>query len=704
MQAQIRHADAVEERFSESRRALEDSFRSRHSELEQDIKAVAKDISECHDSLERHHQSQQQKQQKVSDELCANRRAGEILSGRLEDLEAKLCEVAQAKIDEIEQATSVLAADAPVASGWLTTPTAVAGEPASAAHLCILERRVSDLAARLDEVLQDSSELHSRLALQEQQLSAASRKVESREEAWHELKERVERGDWDGRIVQLRRSLQEEARQAAFNAEQVTRLTRRLEGVEQVQEQLEARLVPARARAGDEDRTASAEELPLQVQELRDALAALRAKSDLAECAQEQLRARVDAAPRGDGRGDLAEQLREAVASIADQEQRLSVMEPRVQALQASLHGLGPLRLPAPAEDLEQLAREVQRLAGAVQCLPEEQAAGQWASGLAEAEARALALCKELEVRVDGVAAELGQVVRSQSARSAELRSDLEGLQAELGRLKAQGVGSADLQGSVASLQAELDDLRSQGASSAALRSDVVRLSEDFVQMVTTGETASLSVRGAIDRLQAELDKLGAASSALQGDVDMLQADIGLLKTGLPMSSAELRRDVETLQSALQELKTEVAAAAGLETERQQRLACERDALALEEGVVECVAERQGALPPSSPLSVQSPALEGEAECLAERQGARSPESPLSVQCEASELRALSCLVAAAAPSWGRRQPCSGRRRAQEPACRRIPAHCPAGCCRDREAVSGSRVASGRLEGQAPLT
>merc|ERR1719174_1412986 len=92
-----------------------------------------------------------------------------------------------------------------------------------------VETRVSDSFAKIDTIIEESRDAHTRLEAQEERLKSLHTRVESREEHYRWLNDRVERTDWEGRFKEIQEKMQHMEQGRIKQAEDIELIAKKLE-------------------------------------------------------------------------------------------------------------------------------------------------------------------------------------------------------------------------------------------------------------------------------------------------------------------------------------------------------------------------------------------------------------------------------------------------------------------------------------------
>merc|ERR1719230_2532821 len=91
-------------------------------------------------------------------------------------------------------------------------------------------------------------EIHERLAEQEERLNTLRTKLETKEDAWRLLVDRVERADWEGRFKELQSRFDELGKHKAAHAEKLDLFTTQIQSHDEAQEALQEKVLRLQER------------------------------------------------------------------------------------------------------------------------------------------------------------------------------------------------------------------------------------------------------------------------------------------------------------------------------------------------------------------------------------------------------------------------------------------------------------------------
>jgi hypothetical protein len=214
---------------------MEEDFRQKNADLEQQVQKVQSSTRVMYTSLEDMQKKQNTRLQRIEldagDRLAAHEETREALMtlhGRLEVLEDRT---------SMEEDQLPVSTDDPPRSSSETLEQV----ENNSALLSLIERRMGDVNEKLARVVQDSIDLHQNSKQHEVQLSSLRTHLDAREEQVRKLAERLENSDFDGKIEQFRRTLEDDRADGVNVFEKIELLGRRLDNQEQSHEVLRSR-------------------------------------------------------------------------------------------------------------------------------------------------------------------------------------------------------------------------------------------------------------------------------------------------------------------------------------------------------------------------------------------------------------------------------------------------------------------------------
>lgn len=198
MQAQIRRLDAIDNRLLDWRHQLEEEFRSKFLEIEQGQQQLSSSVrvatSSSEDGLKRCNRRLVRLEGLVDERLAS----AEDVNQSLLNLHARLTEV-----EDFRNQDSAIFRPEDLA---VAVPSVDQAPPDDSA-IVALESRMSDASQKLDRWQHESHDVHARLEAQEERLKSLRTLVETKEEHYRWLSDRVERTDWEGRFKELKSQL-----------------------------------------------------------------------------------------------------------------------------------------------------------------------------------------------------------------------------------------------------------------------------------------------------------------------------------------------------------------------------------------------------------------------------------------------------------------------------------------------------------------
>jgi len=225
MQSQIRRVDLVDERLWEFRRQIDEDFRGKFSELNDQMQKAQSSSRVMFTSLEESQKKLNLQMHRIDldsgDRLAVHEETREGLLnilGRLEALEERSSAQdapPQPRIDDRPQRSE--------------TREEVEN---NSALLTLFDRRMGDMMEKVERVVQDSIDLHQSSKQHEVQLSSLRTHLETREEQMRKLTERVETSDTESRLDQFRRNLDDDRAEKVVSLEKIELMRRRIDDQE----------------------------------------------------------------------------------------------------------------------------------------------------------------------------------------------------------------------------------------------------------------------------------------------------------------------------------------------------------------------------------------------------------------------------------------------------------------------------------------
>lgn len=235
MQSQIRRVDMMDERLWEWRHQMEEEFQRKYVEFDNHVQKVSSSSRMLHSSLEDAHKKHVKHLHRLESEFNDRIGVHEDTREGLYHLHSRLEAVEQRRDLSEDFAQRDLLPGRPE---YLNLGQEVEHH---AGILAMLENHVSDMSDKLEQLCQDSIDLHTTSNAQQVELKTVRTLIDTREEHHRLLSERVERSDWENKFEQVRQTLQDDQRRKVETFEKMDVLTHRLEMQEQAYEELRSR-------------------------------------------------------------------------------------------------------------------------------------------------------------------------------------------------------------------------------------------------------------------------------------------------------------------------------------------------------------------------------------------------------------------------------------------------------------------------------
>mmetsp|Transcript_144245 Transcript_144245/g.250239 ORF Transcript_144245/g.250239 Transcript_144245/m.250239 type:complete len:866 (-) Transcript_144245:136-2733(-) len=236
MQSQIRRVDMMDERLWEWRHQMEEEFQRKYMEFDNHVQKVSSSSRMMHSSLEDAHKKHLQRLHRLESDFNDRMGAREDTREGLFHLHSRLEAVEQRRgLSEEDFAPRDLL---PARQEHLNLSEEVEHH---AGVLAMFEKHVADMSDKVEQLFQDSIDLHTTSKEQEVELKTLRTLIDTREEHHRMLSERVERADWEGKFEQVRQTLQDDQRRKAETFEKMEMFTNRLEMQEQAYDELRSR-------------------------------------------------------------------------------------------------------------------------------------------------------------------------------------------------------------------------------------------------------------------------------------------------------------------------------------------------------------------------------------------------------------------------------------------------------------------------------
>ncbi|CAE8736762.1 unnamed protein product [Polarella glacialis] len=243
MQTQIRRVDLMDDRLWEWRHQMEEELRHKYADFEQNVQKVTSGFRIMTASIEENQKRQQQRLQRIEADLGERFAIQEELCENFKDTCTRLEALEDHRMDDESMANGIsraLVLSEPPAdsSGGHRGSMNGVDDLAHTTLYKIVSQRVEDISERLDHTFQDSHDLHSRLASQEEQVKTLRTTFDTREDHLRVLVERVDRGDWDSKVERINQASQQDGKIRLEQSERLELLSRRVDFLEQAQEEL----------------------------------------------------------------------------------------------------------------------------------------------------------------------------------------------------------------------------------------------------------------------------------------------------------------------------------------------------------------------------------------------------------------------------------------------------------------------------------
>jgi len=323
MQAQIRRLDQMDSRLWEWRHQLEEEVRSKFVDIEQNHQRVSSSIRVMTATNEDLTKRQNSRVQRIEGVLEERLQITEDTNNGIMNIYDRLEQMEQLRMQDLALVPVEAASSRAVAE-----PTGLY----DSAAIILVETRLSDACARIDILIEESRDSHTRLEAQEERLKSLHTRVESREEHYRWLNDRVERTDWEGRFkeIQAHMVVIDEGRIKA--SEDIELIAKKLETGDQATDEcadqirrlyVERQLFATESMASRDPNPADlqveafSEVLSLDVKDCVGRIGDLEARSDRLVSEVHSMREDVALAPRV---GALVEQLKDVAPKVIEQE------------------------------------------------------------------------------------------------------------------------------------------------------------------------------------------------------------------------------------------------------------------------------------------------------------------------------------------------------------------------------------------------
>jgi len=331
MQQQIRRVDQMDSRLWDFRHQLEEDVRGKFVELEHSQQQVSSSVRMASATYEDWQKRIERRLLKVENLFTERQAYMEETSQNLMNLDARLA----AMEDEGPRVCQDLdLAKDPFASA------------ADAGVIMALETRCSDVSDKIEQFQKDSHEIHTKVEMQEEKLKILRTMLDSKEEHYRWLGERVERADWEGRFKEMQHSVNEGSKQCLEYSEKLHLVLKKFDSREEDHEQIcdAIRRLQERALIGIADVEAPGEEarlavgagVPVEMEKCVARLDDSEKRLDTVTSELQKVQMDMELAPRV---GALVEQLKQVAPKVMDQEFCVRELHEKVGRLEAGQVG-----------------------------------------------------------------------------------------------------------------------------------------------------------------------------------------------------------------------------------------------------------------------------------------------------------------------------------------------------------------------------
>lgn len=233
MQTQIRRIDQMDSRLWEWRHQLEEEIRSKFNEIEQTHQQVASNVRMVNATNEDAFKRCNRRLTRLEGLVDERFGLAEDTQQGLMNLHERLAELEDIRNQELYKAEQL-----PVSK---LTPSALPDSwQAAGDHVAMvaLETRVAETSHKIEHWQRESHEIHSRLEAQEERLKSLRTLVDTKEEHYRWLSDRVERADWEGRFKELHSLVHELESHRVGLSEKLTLVQKKVETHEETQEDI----------------------------------------------------------------------------------------------------------------------------------------------------------------------------------------------------------------------------------------------------------------------------------------------------------------------------------------------------------------------------------------------------------------------------------------------------------------------------------
>eukprot|EP00927_Polykrikos_kofoidii_P049042 TRINITY_DN4318_c0_g1_i5.p1 TRINITY_DN4318_c0_g1~~TRINITY_DN4318_c0_g1_i5.p1 ORF type:complete len:1250 (+),score=346.62 TRINITY_DN4318_c0_g1_i5:151-3750(+) len=219
MQVQIRRVDMMDERIVDFGRQLTEEFRQKINEL-------SYQLQEVQTAVRLHTNKNEDERSRLE---LRFKRLEEEHHVRIQGHE-ELTRVLHTRLESVEHTSRQ--------NVELNAVGGMGGEQLSTELLAMVEQRLADQSENINGLVQEQHELHAKLQEQEERMRGFRTLLGEKEERLQALGEKVDCGDWDSHIKQLRQALQSHKKEQLDAAEEQKTFGRRLEDLHSSHDQL----------------------------------------------------------------------------------------------------------------------------------------------------------------------------------------------------------------------------------------------------------------------------------------------------------------------------------------------------------------------------------------------------------------------------------------------------------------------------------
>eukprot|EP00418_Pyrodinium_bahamense_P036817 CAMPEP_0179197346 /NCGR_PEP_ID=MMETSP0796-20121207/98138_1 /TAXON_ID=73915 /ORGANISM="Pyrodinium bahamense, Strain pbaha01" /LENGTH=516 /DNA_ID=CAMNT_0020901765 /DNA_START=193 /DNA_END=1739 /DNA_ORIENTATION=+ len=329
-QTQIRRMDQMDARLWEWRHKLDEEIRAKFTQIEQTSQELASSVRVAkvtnEDVLKRYHQRLLRLEQLVDERMSQHEEVGSSLA----QLHTRLLEVEHDLMPGLRGAPDAVHRDRLL--------------PDSLGAGSTVDVQLQELGQKVTQLQEDSYDLRAKFESQEEHHKTLRTQFEAKDEQYRSLDDRMNRENWDGRLKELQRSIDDIHQGRISHAEQVQILHRKVDSQEEVQAELGGHIRRLQERSaiaglGLEGSAATTPRTP--------------AFSPAGDSAALAAAAALAAGARGGGSaggniqcclgrlGKVESQLQASNAGVQDCAERLNKVERRLQELLSKVDSMG---------------------------------------------------------------------------------------------------------------------------------------------------------------------------------------------------------------------------------------------------------------------------------------------------------------------------------------------------------------------------